>query len=229
MQYSLVSLKIYLPVPKGGEVLRKLVIQSYPTFQYQWNLMHPYYPPPWRVLVTAPLTTPCWLCFTIAGNGNYWLTERDTWEVRGCPFRNHLMVGLGLPAAAQLQRRSAPMSASVSVMTFNHSGWATKQEKTGAFVMFHVVSIYGVYVWHLKNIMGLNSLSSSSISDLTHSKSFWLCHIWPKWFLGFYSSCPLSKKSENHLRLKWNLCGLRHSLPCEFGSIAFGHPLPHHC
>jgi len=45
-----------------------------------------------------------------------------TWEVSGCPSRSHRTAGLGLPAAAQLQRRSDPMSASVSVITFSHSG-----------------------------------------------------------------------------------------------------------
>lgn len=45
-----------------------------------------------------------------------------TWEVRGCPSRSHRTAGLGLPAATQLQRRSEPMSASVSVITSSHSG-----------------------------------------------------------------------------------------------------------
>lgn len=45
-----------------------------------------------------------------------------TWEVSGCPSRSQRTAGRGLPAAAQLQRRSDPMSASVSVITFSHSG-----------------------------------------------------------------------------------------------------------
>lgn len=59
------------------------------------------------------------------------LEERDqswlwggTWLVRGCPSRSHRTVGRGLPEATQLQRRSDPMSASVSEITSSHSGWA---------------------------------------------------------------------------------------------------------
>lgn len=54
-----------------------------------------------------------------------------TWDVRGCPSRSHRTAGRGLPDATQLQRRSDPMSASVSEITSSHSGWAAGDKREG--------------------------------------------------------------------------------------------------
>lgn len=55
-----------------------------------------------------------------------------TWDVRGCPSRSHRTVGRGLPEATQLQRRSDPMSASVSEITSSQSGWAAGDKRERA-------------------------------------------------------------------------------------------------
>lgn len=45
-----------------------------------------------------------------------------TCVVSGCPLRSQRMVGLGLPAAMQLQCCSELISTSESLITCNHSG-----------------------------------------------------------------------------------------------------------
>lgn len=48
--------------------------------------------------------------------------KSPTWEASGSPFRSQRTVGRGLPAAAQPQPKLEPMSASMSEITFSHSG-----------------------------------------------------------------------------------------------------------